>query len=140
MADEPMGARWRKMRVREFMSKAGYSTIGTLAGDLGVSRQALTTAINGHSQPSLALTLAVAKALNAPVEEFAELAPELAFPKKVEGRSSSKLASSMKAPLLAVRLWSLARPAWGSKIPSRMGQGFLLGGVRLFVVDGSGAG
>lgn len=104
VADGPMGARWRKMRVREFMSKAGYNTIGNLASDLGVSRQALTTAINGHSQPSLALTLIVAKALNAPVEEFAELAPELAFPKKVEGRSSSKRAPSTTAPLLAVRL------------------------------------
>jgi transcriptional regulator with XRE-family HTH domain len=101
VAEGPMGARWRKLRVREFMSTAGYKTIEALADELGVSRQALTTAINGHSQPTLALTLAVANALNVPVEEFAERTPELAFPKG-QGRSSSQREPLMTAPLLAI--------------------------------------
>jgi DNA-binding XRE family transcriptional regulator len=98
VADKAMGVKFRKWRVRESMEVAGYKTIDALADDLEVSRQALTTAINGHSQPTLGLALAVAKALGIHVEDIVEQRPELDIPKG--GGRSSKALTSMVAPLL----------------------------------------
>jgi DNA-binding XRE family transcriptional regulator len=83
------------------MDQAGYKTIDALANDIEVSRQTVTMAINGATQPTLALTLAVANALGVPVEEIAERAPDLKFPKG-KGRSSGQQRPSMTAPILVL--------------------------------------
>ena len=103
VAEKATGARWRKRRVRELMTKAGYKTLGQLANDIDVSRQTVTMAINGGTQPTLALTLAVAHALGVPVEEIAERAPDLKFPKG-KGRSSGQLRATTVAQNLTYSL------------------------------------
>lgn len=96
-AVQVQGVIFREWTVRELIDRAGYKTIGAFADSIGMSRQALSTAINGNSQPTLAVAAAVAKALGVSIEEITETVPGLELPKG-GGRSSR---AAVMVPALA---------------------------------------
>lgn len=93
------GVVWNKYRLREYMDRAGFRTLISLADHVGISRQTITDGINGNTEPTLSLTFAIAKAIGVQMESFVELAPDgrsmpnVNTSRRPAGKSPSKASS-----------------------------------------------